>query len=209
MFKKFFPWLIFSFFILFVVLLFSYFYFYKNTDNNSEIVSLKHQIRTGNKEEFFDWNNDNIKERFLLKDYSLIIYAEEKNIWQSNTEWHVDDFILGDSNNDQKIELNLLVWKSGNFGSSQPFWEEQNDLSIKNHFFVYQIKDNNVKALWQSSNLDRPNCSAEIYDVDNDNENELVALEGEYRQPYQCEPKFRAIWKWEEWGFYNNNRENY
>jgi len=154
----------------------------------------------------YDLNQNQKPETYSLKNNILTITEKKKILWQTPAEWHVDDVILADSNNDQKIEINLLVWKPGNYGASRPFWETKNDQEIKNHFFLFTLENNQVKSLWQSSNLDKPNCSAQIKDIDDDGKNELIVLEGEYGKPYFCQPKYQAVWKWHEWGFYLENR---
>lgn len=145
---------------------------------------------------------------YSLQNNIFTITKNDKHLWQTPKEWHVDQFILADSNNDGQTEINLLVWKPGDYGSSKPFWVRKNDDSIKNHLFLYQLDGETVNSVWQSSNLNKPNCSAEIKDIDNDGKNELVVLEGEYTKKYKCKPKYQAIWRWSEWGFYNIDRKN-
>jgi poly-gamma-glutamate synthesis protein (capsule biosynthesis protein) len=157
----------------------------------------------------YDLNKNNIPETYSLENNIVTITENGKQLWQTPEDWHIDDVIIADSNNDGIIEINLLLWKSGNYGSSQPFWIKTNDDSIKNHFFLYTLENDQIKSVWQSSNLDKPNCSAQIKDVDHDGKNELVVLEGEYTEPYKCEPKYKSVWKWSEWGFYLDDRLDY
>ncbi|HBB02441.1 MAG: SH3 type 3 domain-containing protein, poly-gamma-glutamate synthesis protein (capsule biosynthesis protein) [Candidatus Peregrinibacteria bacterium GW2011_GWF2_38_29] len=139
----------------------------------------------------------------------------------------VDSEMIVDSNGDGKDELNMSVWRKGDFGSSKPFWVKENDQSIKNHFFVFGLDENfgpssvaplktSVRPLWQSSNLSRPNCEFTFADLDGDKKQELIVVEGEYGEEtlvtadvsssyaaLVCIGDHIAVWRWDEWGFKN------
>jgi poly-gamma-glutamate synthesis protein (capsule biosynthesis protein) len=153
-----------------------------------------------------DLDNNLVKETFFLDKGRLTIQEKGETLWQSPTEWWIDDFILADSNNDGIKEINLSLWKAGNFGSSKPFWVEENDMSIKNHFFVLRFKNGAVEEVWGSSNLSEPNCEFKIVDIDNDEENELVVIEGDYSEDFKCNGNYVAVWEWNDWGFSNQWR---
>ncbi len=150
------------------------------------------------KNRHFDLDQDGACEDFALRDGKLTVLTGTQTVWQSPDEWWVDDFFLGDANNDGVPELSLLVWKSGSFGTHKPYWAAQEDKSIKNHPFIFKLAGGVIKPVWQSSNLDRPNYEAALADLDGDGENELVVTEGDYADPGPREP---AVWKWNGWGF--------
>jgi len=158
------------------------------------------------KTEQADLNHNSIIESYVLKAGQLTITEDGKAKWQSPAELWVDNFILADSNNDGIIDINLSVWKAGNFGSSKPVWVKENDMSIKNHFFVFDYFKDEVKPIWQSSNLEAPNCEFIIKDVNDDGKNELVVTEGDYSQKPNCSGKYVAVWTWNGWGFSNEWR---
>lgn len=60
-----------------------------------------------------------------------------------------------------------------------------------------------MTPLWQSSALLKPNCQIKIIDINNDSENELITLEGDYTKNTNCQPKYISVWKWNHWGFTN------
>lgn len=153
-----------------------------------------------------DLDNDSIMESYSLKNGRLIISADSEIIWQSPAEWWIDDFVLADSNNDGIKDINLSLWKAGNFGSSKPFWVKENDMSVKNHFFVLTFMAGAVEPLWASSNLTEPNCEFQIADVDGDEKNDLVVIEGDYSQQPNCGRNYVAVWQWNGWGFFNHWR---
>lgn len=150
-----------------------------------------------------DVDGDGAKESYRLADGELVITENNKTIWQSEKNWRVDDFVLADANNDGMVELNISVWKPGNYGSSKPFWVEKNDESVKNHFFVYHMADDKFQPVWHSSNLEFPNTRFSFFDINNDKENELVVNEGRYKSDSKCIKNYLAIWRWNEWGFTN------
>lgn len=150
-----------------------------------------------------DIDNDNSKENYNLENGILTVKENDKIIWRSDDSWQVDDFVLADANYDGRIDLNLSVWKSGNFGPLKPFWIEENDMSIRNHFFVYQMGGDKFQPLWQSSNLETPNINFSFFDIDNDDKNELIVSEGDYQSDNMCRNNHIAIWRWQEWGFVN------
>ncbi|MDD3999189.1 MAG: hypothetical protein PHR98_03780 [Candidatus Shapirobacteria bacterium] len=159
-----------------------------------------------NKKEKSDLNNNQIEESYVLEKGKLSIWENSKMVWQSPKEWSIDNFVLADINNDGVTEINLSLWKSGNFGDSKPFWIKNNDMSVKNHFFVLNFEKGKVKEIWGSSNLSQPNCEFQIADVDEDGKNDLIVIEGSYGQKLGCVGEYVAIWEWDEWGFTNKWR---
>jgi poly-gamma-glutamate synthesis protein (capsule biosynthesis protein) len=148
------------------------------------------------KQEIEDLDKDNIPENYELKNGRLIITEQGKVIWQSPTNWWIDNFFIADSNNDGVIDINL---------SLKPFWMKENDWSVKNHFFVLNLIQNKIKQIWCSSSLSKPNLEFKIADVDNDGKNDLIVIEGEYQQKSECN-NCVAVWGWNGWGFSNNWR---
>lgn len=153
-----------------------------------------------------DLNNNLVFETYILENGKLTITENKKTIWQSPNDWWIDDFVLADSNNDGIININLSLWKSGSFGTSKPFWIKEDDMSVKNHFFILDFSSGSIKQVWGSSNLAKPNCEFKIADIDNDGKNDLVVIEGDYLPEPKCTGNYVAIWKWNDWGFSNEWR---
>ncbi len=145
-------------------------------------------------------------EEYELNNGRLSIWENGKNIWSSPAEWWIDNFRLADPIGDGKVYLNLSVWKSGSFGASRPFWVDANDESVKNHYFVFQLVDGRMNPIWQSSNLEAPNCEFRLDDVDGDGRAELIVLEGDYFDWPSCRGRRIAVWEWNGWGFSNEWR---
>ncbi len=170
---------------------------YDETPKNEAIASKKERA---------DLDNNSIQETYTLKNGRLTIIENSKIVWQSPTDWWIDNFILADSDNDKVLDINLSVWKAGNFGTSKPFWIKENDMSVKNHFFVFDFIDETMRPIWQSSNLEAPNCEFVFADIDGDGKNDLIVIEGDYSQKPKCNGNYVAVWKWNGWGFSNEWR---
>ncbi|NMB48343.1 hypothetical protein GYA13_02760 [Candidatus Kuenenbacteria bacterium] len=153
-----------------------------------------------------DLNGNLIDESYTLIAGRLTIAESQKTIWQSPADWQIDSFVLADANNDGLLDLNLSLWKPGSFGTSKPFWLKENDPSVKNHFFIYNLSGDKLKMVWGSSNLGAPNCEFLIQDIDGDSQNELLVIEGEYRTATACQGRYVALWSWNGWGFSNDWR---
>ncbi|MBM3205635.1 CapA family protein [Candidatus Shapirobacteria bacterium] len=158
------------------------------------------------KQEQADLDNNSVPEKYNLENGRLTITENEKMIWQSPSDWWIDNFALADSNNDGIVNINLSLWRPGSFGTSKPFWVKENNMSVNNHFFVLDFSGGSIKHVWGSSKLAEPNCEFKIADVDNDGKNDLVVIEGDYSQKPRCSGNYVAVWKWNDWGFSNEWR---
>lgn len=156
-----------------------------------------------------DLNEDGQLETYDLNFGRLVIVEDVDGFsWESPDEWWVQDVVLGDSTGDGILDLNLSVWKSGSFGPSQPFWIEENDSSVKNHFFIFDLlPTDELQTVWQSSNLDAPNCTIALTDENRDGRFELLVTEGDYADGLPCRARATAGWEWNGWGFSNEWRE--
>jgi poly-gamma-glutamate synthesis protein (capsule biosynthesis protein) len=149
---------------------------------------------------------DDATYQYALSDGQLTVTRSGMPFWTSPEEWYVDSYALADAVGDGTRQLTMSVWKAGDFGPSKPFWVTENDPSVKNHFFVFKFTDDTLEPVWQSSNLEHPNCAYVFRDLDTDGKDELVVTEGTYTDGRICNPTHAAVWEWSEWGFYNEWR---
>lgn len=172
---------------------------YNETPKGEAVVSRKERA---------DLDNNGVQETYALENGRLTITENANIVWQSPTDWWIDNFILADANNDGVSDVNLSVWKAGNFGTSKPFWIKENDMNVKNHFFVFDFVNGAMRSIWGSSNLGVPNCEFKIADIDGDRKNDLITIEGNYSQKPGCNGNYVAVWKWNGWGFSNEWRSD-
>ncbi|MEL7564440.1 MAG: hypothetical protein AAGU27_06095 [Dehalobacterium sp.] len=159
-----------------------------------------------------DLDGDGRMEEYLLVDHCLTVQEGEQDLWKSPREWSIDNFVLGDVDNDGTVNLSISLWKTGSFGEIRPFWLTGEDTGYKNHLFVFKLIGNTFKSAWCSSDLDCPIISFVVHDVNGDGLNELVVEEGQYRKTagerYTLDadaPVRTTVWQWEEWGFSRTN----
>ena len=150
-----------------------------------------------------DLNHNDINEEYGILLGVLTIREGERVLWTSPRTWWIDSVVIGDTTRDGIADINLSVWKSGNFGPSKPFWVHDNDMSIKNHLFVMDLVADHITPIWQSSNLEVPNCALRIQKNDRDGTNDLTAIEGSYADAPECIGRHTALWQWNGWGFSN------
>ncbi|HHV77264.1 MAG TPA: hypothetical protein GXX39_07840 [Syntrophothermus lipocalidus] len=153
-----------------------------------------------------DLNRNGVPEMYVLKGSTLTASEEDKLIWESPSDWKVEDFLIADATNDGQEELVMTVWVPGRFGKHRPFWVSGDDGKWWNHLYVYRLVGNRMKPVWMSSGLERPVLQLEVRDVDGDKACEMIITESRYRWfPYFLSkvPLGRAcsVWRWEGWGF--------
>jgi poly-gamma-glutamate capsule biosynthesis protein CapA/YwtB (metallophosphatase superfamily) len=156
--------------------------------------------------EFVDFDSEISDERIFLENGRVRLEQDYSVVWQSSDDWWIDDFRVDDSTGDGELKLNMSAWRAGNFGRSKPFWIEKNDMSIKNHLFVMRYSQGDFKSVWMSSNLSKPNREFVFADFDCDSHSELAVIESEYGRESSGFGEYVAIWKWNEWGFFNEWR---
>lgn len=79
------------------------------------------------------------------------VVCDNSVIWTSSKDIKVQDAIFCDIDGDETDELVLLCWKIGRFGSSRPFWVEEDEETWSQHIFVYSCEGGMVKPKWMSS----------------------------------------------------------
>lgn len=152
-----------------------------------------------------DVDTDGAHEEYLLERGTLTVTEDGSTLWTSPAEWWIDEFAVADADGDGTLDITMAAWKEGDFGGTLPFWHESNDMSIKQHMFVFTLRNGEMQSVWQSSNLDAPNCAFTFADVDADGIEELVVLEGAYGDASAlCETTRLAVWSWNEWGFFKD-----
>lgn len=172
----------------------------KDIDSLTEVITKPEQE--------IDFDGDGTNEKIELDNNTVFIYKGEKVWWQSDPDWQVENIILADLNGDGKIELNMPLWKRGSFGDDLPFWVEENDTDLGNHFFIYGFKEGEIRPVWCSSTIDDPIKEMTASDINGDGKDELIVLEGTYDQSQDALAKYVSIWSWNGWGFSNDFRSD-
>jgi hypothetical protein len=149
---------------------------------------------------------DEVRIRLLVQEGVLYVYRDSNIVWTSDLTWNVRQFVVADVDNDGEQEVAVVLWKPfrrephivyDTYGFPSP-WEEGIQ---RNHLFVYGWRDDEWKPLWFSSPIPDPIFELAVEDVDGDQANELVVLEGSYDDTPDAPGRHVAVWRWNGWGF--------
>ena len=122
-----------------------------------------------------------------LKDWQVTVApgGNHESSYLSPEEWRVQDALAVDINHDGTTELVLLAWRQGNFGSSTPFWRENDKTTWTQHLFILRPTAAELQPVWMTSDL-----GMEVSEVHAQDERiELVERDGT-----------RTLWEWLSWG---------
>lgn len=136
------------------------------------------------------------------------VVDSENILWASPLEWDVSDVEIGDVDNDGALELVVAFWRVGDFGKDLEGLKPKRGEKMGSHLYLYRFKDGEVSVEWGGSTVDFPIIQLESYDIDNDDKNEIIVVEGRY-EDYDSGNLFArtiAVWEWNGWGFSNEFR---
>lgn len=87
----------------------------------------------------------------VLKHKALKVIYDNDVIWETPKNIRIQDAMSCDIDGDGTDELILLCWKVGRFGTSRPFWVEEDEETWSQHIFVYSCEGGAIKPKWMSS----------------------------------------------------------
>lgn len=157
--------------------------------SSGKAISARWQSRTA----LYDLNGDGCMEKFVLEQRRMTVFKEDKEIWASDSQWEVEDFLLGDLGKDSAEELLLFVWKRGSYGSVRPFWVDADETSYSQHIFLYRLESGQIDPLWMSSRLVP---EVQEWELLSDGRLRLLTQSGE-----------DTLWGWRTWGLERLDRE--
>ena len=145
--------------------------------------------------QWIEWNSRTLSDasgqcEVDLKHRAVKVTYDSSVIWTSPKDIKVQDAMSCDIDGDGADELVLLCWKIGRFGTSKPFWVEEDEETWSQHIFVYSYGEEGVRPKWMSSYIG----------VD------AVAISatsgGGMQHLLLTEPDGRvSSWVWDSWGF--------
>lgn len=155
-----------------------------------------------------DLDGNRIPEILALNGGILSIYSGAKLDWQSPAEWRIVQFAITDLNHDGQPEVTLLVWRSFHpwpvdqwlprGGRIANFHDAQGQSC---HMIMIGWRTNGYHELWAGSAMAEPITSFTAADLDGDNAQELVVLEGKYSDLRSAPARILKVWKWNGFGF--------
>jgi hypothetical protein len=138
----------------------------------------------------------------------LTIFSGRETTWQSPVDWHIIKAEITDLNDDGHPEVTLLVWRRFRpwpvdhwlpHGGRIADFQDLNGQSCQ--IILVGWKLNGYRELWAGSAMADPINSIAVGDLDGDNVQELVALEGRYLDPMSAPARTLKVWKWNGFGF--------
>jgi hypothetical protein len=163
-----------------------------------------------------DFNRDGLPERLALARARLTIFSGAAPVWQSPPGWDVVQAQIADLNHDGAPEAALLVWRPfrpwpvdqwlPHGGRIAAF---QDDRGNSCHLILIGWRGSHYGEVWAGSALAEPVRSFAVADLNADNHQELVTLEGTYADlrlsswVFEGSAPARAlkVWEWNGFGF--------
>jgi hypothetical protein len=155
-----------------------------------------------------DLDDNGTPEILVMNDGRLSIYSGGETVWQSLQAWQIVQAAISDLNRDGKPEVTLLLWR--------PFHPWPADQWLPNggrianyhnaegqscHIILIGWTRAGYHELWAGSAMADPITSFAAADLDGNNTQELVALEGRYTDPKSAPAHTLKVWEWNGFGF--------
>ena len=106
---------------------------------------------------------------------------------ESHPDWNVLDAAETDIDADGRPEVVMLVEKAGSFGTSKPFWIEDDTEEPTWHVFVYRFEEGGLEPVWMSSSL-----GVEVVSMAAEGDGDLLLTSASGGV---------TAWHWDGWGF--------
>ena len=127
----------------------------------------------------------------ILKNRAVKVIYDGSVMWTSPKDIRVQDAMSCDIDGDGADEMILLCWKVGRFGTSRPFWVEEDEDVWSQHIFVYSYDGEKIKPKWMSSYI-----GVDVAEI-------KATVPGRIRQRLlltDTDGKMSS-WVWDSWGF--------
>ncbi len=156
----------------------------------------------------FDLDRNGTPETLVLTGGRLTIFSGRESAWQSPADWQIIQAAIADLNLDRKPEVALLVWRRFRswpvdqwlpHGGRIAGFQDAEGQSCQ--IILIGWKFNGYRELWAGSAMADPIKSFAAADINSDNDQELVALEGRYSDPRTAPARTIKVWKWNGFGF--------
>ena len=155
-----------------------------------------------------DFNRDGLPESLTLANGRLEIFSNDGPAWLSPAVWTVVQAEITDLNQDGTPEATLLVWRSfrqwpvdqwlPHGGRIDSFHDDQGNSC---HIILVGWRGGAYGELWAGSALAEPVNSFAATDLNGDNAQELVTLEGSYADSHSAPAHALKVWEWNGFGF--------
>jgi hypothetical protein len=155
-----------------------------------------------------DFNGDGTPESLALVAGRLMITSGSRLAWESPSGWTVAQAEITDLNMDGAPEATLLVWRPFQpwpvdqwlpYGGRIAGFHDNEGNSC--HIILIGWRGREYDELWAGSALAEPVRSFAAADLDGDQKQELVTIEGRYADPNSTPGRILKVWEWNGFGF--------
>jgi hypothetical protein len=155
-----------------------------------------------------DLDGNGTPETLALTGGRLSIISGGENVWQSPVEWQIIQAAISDLNHNGKPEVTLLLWRP-----FRPWPVDQwlpdggriaafhNDEGQSCQIILIGWTRSGYNELWAGSAMADPITSFAVADLNGDNVQDLVALEGRYTDSISSPARTLKVWEWNGFGF--------
>jgi hypothetical protein len=155
-----------------------------------------------------DFDGNGTPEKLSVTDGHAIISSGGEAVWQSPETWRVIQAGITDLNHDGAPEATLLVWRPfrpwpvdqwlPHGGRIADFHDTEGNSC---HIIVIGWREGRYREVWAGSALAEPVQSFAAADINGDNAQELVTLEGTYADSRSAPARALKVWEWNGFGF--------
>jgi hypothetical protein len=155
-----------------------------------------------------DFDGNGTPEKLSVPDGHAIISSGGEAVWQSPETWRVIQAGITDLNRDGSLEATLLVWRPfrpwpvdqwlPHGGRIADFHDTEGNSC---HIILIGWREGRYRELWAGSALAEPVRSFAVADLNGDNAQELVTLEGRYADSRSAPARALKVWEWNGFGF--------
>ena len=155
-----------------------------------------------------DLDGNGSPETLSLTSGKLSIFSGGEVVWQSPLTWQIVQAAISDLDHDEKPEVTLLLWRPfhpwpvdrwlPNGGRIAKFHNTQGQSC---HIILIGWTRGGYHELWAGSAMADPITSFAVADLNGNNAQELVALEGRYKDPASSPARTLKVWEWNGFGF--------
>jgi hypothetical protein len=138
----------------------------------------------------------------------LSILSGGETVWQSPESWQIVQAAISDLNRDGKPEVTLLLWRPfrpwpvdqwlPNGGRIAEFHNAEGQSC---HIILIGWTRGGYHEVWAGSAMADPIKSFAVADLNSDNGQELLALEGRYTDSQSAPARTLKVWEWNGFGF--------
>jgi len=155
-----------------------------------------------------DLDGDTQVEDLIFIANRTIISSNGISLWESPSTWQVKQTLVGDLNQDGRLEVILLV--------RRPFYpwpvdrwlpyggrisEFQDSSGQGSHIILVGWQDSRYKEVWAGSSMSEPAIAMQVADLNQDGRLELLTLEGSYNDSNSFPAHTIKLWEWNGFGF--------